>query len=101
MKDPKVYLTSLIIAIIATLTLATGIILILMFSVHDEAAYRTGLFGSVYFRAAPNPQGNIDATMGVASLPRLGIVAAAIFAFTLLVSAIYFRLKAYRASLIQ
>ena len=53
------------------------------------------------FRAAPNPQGNIDATMGVASLPRLGIVAAAIFAFTLLVSAIYFRLKAYRASLIQ
>ena len=91
MKDPKVYLTSLIIAIIATLTLATGIILILMFSVHDESAYRTGLFGSVYFRAAPNPQGNIDATMGVASLPRLGIVAAAIFAFTLLVSAIYFR----------
>lgn len=55
MKDPKVYLTSLIIAIIATLTLATGIILILMFSVHDESAYRTGLFGSVYFRAAPNP----------------------------------------------
>ena len=49
MKDPKVYLTSLIIAIIATLTLATGIILILMFSVHDESAYRTGLFGSVYF----------------------------------------------------
>ena len=32
MKDPKVYLTSLIIAIIATLTLATGIILILMLS---------------------------------------------------------------------
>ena len=32
MKNPKVYLTSLIITIIATLALATGTILILMFS---------------------------------------------------------------------
>ena len=39
--------------------------------------------------------------MGVASLPRLGIIAAVIFAFTLLVSFIYVRLKAYRESLIQ
>ena len=52
MKNPKVYLTSLIITIIATLALATGTILILMFSVHDnESAHLTGLFGSVYFQS--------------------------------------------------
>ena len=86
MKNPKVYLTSLLITIVGTLALAVGTILVLMFSVHEESAYRTGLFGS---------------TMGVASLPRLGIIAAVIFAFTLLVSFIYLRLKAYRESLIQ
>ena len=53
MKNPKVYLTSLIITIIATLALATGTILILMFSVHDnESAHLTGLFGSVYFQSS-------------------------------------------------
>ncbi|MDO4412174.1 hypothetical protein [Cutibacterium sp.] len=101
MKNLKVYLTSLVISIIATLALAVGTILVLMFSVHEESAYRTGLFGSVYFRASPNAQGNVDATMGVASLPRLGIVTAVIFVFTLVVSFIYLRLKAYRATLIQ
>ncbi|BDY00765.1 hypothetical protein [Cutibacterium avidum] len=101
MKNPKVYLTSLLITIVGTLALAVGTILVLMFSVHEESAYRTGLFGSVYFKSAPNAQGNVDATMGVASLPRLGIIAAVIFAFTLLVSFIYLRLKAYRESLIQ
>ena len=76
MKDPKVYLTSLIITIIATLALATGtiLILILMFSVHDnESAHPTGLFGSVYFQSAVEHSHNtVKATMGVASLPRLG-----------------------------
>ena len=74
MKDPKVYLTSLIITIIATLALATGTILILMFSVHDnESAHLTGLFGSVYFQSTVEHSHNtVKATMGVASLPRLG-----------------------------
>lgn len=74
MKNPKVYLTSLIITIIATLALATGTILILMFSVHDnESAHLTGLFGSVYFQSSVEHSHNtVKATMGVASLPRLG-----------------------------
>ena len=74
MKNPKVYLTSLIITIIATLALATGTIPILMFSVHDnESAHLTGLFGSVYFQSTVEHSHNtVKATMGVASLPRLG-----------------------------
>lgn len=99
MKNPKVYLTSLIITIIATLALATGTILILMFSVHDnESAHLTGLFGSVYFQSSVEHSHN---TMGVASLPRLGAVAAVIFAFTLLVSFIVIKLKTYRESLLH
>ena len=101
MKNPKVYLTSLIITIIATLALATGTILILMFSVHDnESAHLTGLFGSVYFQSSVEHSHNtVKATMGVASLPRLGAVAAVIF--TLLVSFIVIKLKTYRESLLH
>ena len=103
MKNPKVYLTSLIITIIATLALATGTILILMFSVHDnESAHLTGLFGSDYFQSSVEHSHNtVKATMGVASLPRLGAVAAVIFAFTLLVSFIVIKLKTYRESLLH
>lgn len=101
MKNPKVYLTALAVTILVTLTLCVATILFLMFSVHEDTAYRAGLFGSVYFRSAPNARGNIDATMGIASLPRLGIVAGVIFLFTLLVAFIHTRLKAYRASLLQ
>jgi hypothetical protein len=39
--------------------------------------------------------------MGVASLPRLGAVAAVIFGFTLLVSFIVIKLKTYRESLLH
>ncbi|EGR95579.1 hypothetical protein [Cutibacterium namnetense] len=105
MKNPKVYLTSLIITIIATLALATGtiLILILMFSVHDnESAHPTGLFGSVYFQSAVEHSHNtVKATMGVASLPRLGAVAVVIFVFILLVSFIAVKLKTYRESLLH
>lgn len=98
MKNPKVYLTSLIITIIATLALATGTILILMFSVHDnESAHLTGLFQS----SVEHSHNTVKATMGVASLPRLGAVAAVIFAFTLLVSFIVIKLKTYRESLLH
>lgn len=90
---------SVMAALVLTLALGAISILVLMFSVHDDRAYKTGLFGSVFFRVEPNEAGNIVATMGVASALRFGLLAVVIFVLCLLLSVVGSKLLEHHRSL--
>lgn len=100
MRRVKPFLVSFFVSVVATLILAVATILIMMFSVHTDSAYVTGLFGSVYFEAKPTG-GNVTGTMGVSSVPRLLAVAGVIFIVSLISIYIYRALKVYRSTLLE
>ncbi|RJF40676.1 hypothetical protein D4740_10930 [Actinomyces sp. 2119] len=94
-------LLSAMTSLVGTLALAVFSILSIMFQTTEEEAYRTALFGSVFFRSELLDDGNIEASAGIQSFAPLGVIWAVIFVFCLLVFAIYDRLKARRRELLE
>lgn len=93
-------LLSAMTSLVGTLALAVFSILSIMFQTTEEA-YRTALFGSVFFRSELLDSGNIGATAGVRSFVPLGVIWVVVFVFCLLVFVIYDRLKARRRELLE
>ena len=50
---------------LATLVVATGAILVLMFSTRDAGTRATGLFGAVYFEASDQQDGSMSLELGI------------------------------------
>ena len=101
MRHVKLFLFSIMISFLITAGVAVITIVVMMFSVHTDSAHLTGLFGAVYFQSSPNESGNIVASAGINSVPRIAAIWVVVCAICLMASYAFAALKRYRGRLIE
>ena len=101
MKLLKTGLLSLGITVVIVFGIAVVTELLLMFTTSSGDAYRVGFFNTFFFKTATNASGNINMSIGVASVTGLTVTILVVFVLTFLTIFMYRFLVNYRGRLIN